>query len=105
MNIYLTALSDYLKGIIILLIMDQAGWHTAKDLIIPDNIRILYLPPYSPELNPVEKLWEWLKKEIGHNFFYKSLDDMSDATCIEYNKLDNQSLKKLCNCKYLSYYN
>ena len=45
-------------------ILDQAGWHGAKALRIPDNLSLLPLPPYSPELNPVENLWQFL----GHNF-------------------------------------
>jgi len=38
--------------------MEQAGWHKAKDLKLPNTIELLFLPPYSPELNPVEKLWQ-----------------------------------------------
>jgi putative transposase len=45
-------------------ILDQAGWHVAKALIVPDNITLLPLPPYSPELNPIENLWQFLK----HNY-------------------------------------
>ena len=43
------------------LIMDQAGWHKARKLVVPDNIVILYLPPYSPEPNPVENLWGYMR--------------------------------------------
>jgi len=68
------------------------------------NISFIILPAYSPELNPVEKLWEWIKKECIHNFIYDSLDDMMDAVCNEFKKLDATALKKLCNCNYLSYY-
>ena len=45
-------------------ILDQAGWHGAHALRIPDNVSLLPLPPYSPELNPIENLWQFLK----HNF-------------------------------------
>jgi hypothetical protein len=37
--------------------MDKAGWHTAGDLVVPDNLSLVFLPPYSPELNPIERLW------------------------------------------------
>jgi transposase len=37
--------------------MDKAGWHTASDLVAPENLSLLFLPPYSPELNPIERLW------------------------------------------------
>jgi len=44
------------------LVLDGAGWHTSQALKPPDNITLLCLPPYSPELNPVENVWEYLRK-------------------------------------------
>ena len=44
-----------------LLIMDGAGWHSAKGLNVPDNITLLKLPPYAPELNPMENVWQYLR--------------------------------------------
>jgi len=104
-NAYLGKLGEYFRERKIILIMDQAGWHKSKELVIPENIQFLFLPPYSPELNPVEKLWEWMKKECVHNFFYDLLTDLSDAVCKEYNKLTETQYKKLCNCNYLSFIN
>jgi len=104
MNLYLTELSTYIEKKIIL-IMDGAGWHRSNELMNFKNIQIIILPAYSPELNPVEKLWEWLKKECCHNYVYESLDVMMDAVCEEFKKLDMIALKRLCNCNYLSYYN
>ena len=46
------------------LIVDQAAWHTSKKLNIPSNITILALPPYSPELNPMEQVWQFLKQKF-----------------------------------------
>lgn len=57
MNVFLSELSKEYPSDKIALIMDGAGWHKSKALKIPDNIVIFYLPPYSPELNPVERLW------------------------------------------------
>ena len=59
MNIYLKDLSKEIKKDFIL-IMDGAGWHSSKNLIIPKNIQIVILPPYCPELNPVERLWRYI---------------------------------------------
>ena len=44
------------------LVLDQAGWHGARALVVPDNITLVPLPPYSPELNPEERLWLYLRK-------------------------------------------
>lgn len=61
MNIYLESLSQKYKDEKINLVMDGAGWHKSKKLIVPENIIIIHLPPYSPELNPVERFWLHIK--------------------------------------------
>ena len=43
------------------LVLDGAGWHGGHALVVPDNISLVVLPPYSPELNPVEKVWQYLR--------------------------------------------
>ena len=102
MSIYLEQLSLSFPETKILLIMDQAGWHKSRELKAFVNIEIIYLPAYSPELNPVEKLWEWIKKECSHNFIYPDLEDLGKAVCDEYQKLSDDDFKRLCNCNYLS---
>jgi len=57
----------------LVMIMDQAGWHKAKCLNIPDNITLHWLPPYSPELNPVEHLWDDIREKWFSNKAFKSL--------------------------------
>jgi hypothetical protein len=46
------------------LVLDQTGWHGARALTVPDSIRLVPLPPYSPEFNPVERVWLYLKGGI-----------------------------------------
>ena len=81
MNVYLAELSKEFEGDKIALIMDQAGWHKAKELKIPCNIRILYLPPYSPELNPVERLWLHIKQNTLNNRIYNTTEDLAFSLC------------------------
>jgi len=57
----------------IVMVLDGAGWHTANDLREPSNMRLLFLPPYSPELNPVEHLWDELREKHFHNRVFASL--------------------------------
>jgi len=52
------------------LVLDGAGWHDSADLVMPDNITPMVLPPYSPELNPVENIWEYLRKNKLANRLY-----------------------------------
>ena len=58
----------------ILLVLDGAPNHRCGDLAVPNNITLLYLPPYSPELNPKENLWDELREKIFKNYALKSMD-------------------------------
>ena len=58
----------------ILLVLDGAPNHRSGELAVPDNIRLLYLPPYSPELNPKENLWDEIREKIFKNYALKSMD-------------------------------
>ena len=83
------------------LIMDQAGWHKAKDLKIPPNIHILYLPPYSPELNPVERLWLHIKQNILNNKVYDKIEDLEDKLCEFIRSTPDIAVKSICNTTYM----
>jgi len=57
-------------GAIAVLVMDGAGWHSSPQLTVPDNIVLLHLPPYSPELNPVENIWAYIRGNfLSHRVF------------------------------------
>jgi transposase len=58
----------------ILLVLDGAPNHRCGDLVVPANITLLYLPPYSPELNPKENLWDEIREKIFKNYALKSMD-------------------------------
>lgn len=57
----------------IVMVLDGAGWHQSKSLALAPNLRLLKLPPYSPELNPVEHLWDELREKSFHNLVFDSL--------------------------------
>ena len=78
MSIFLEEVSRRHPDDAIIMVLDGAGWHRAKDLKIPDNIRLLALPPYSPELNPVEDIWDELREKCFNNNVFKSLDAVED---------------------------
>ncbi len=69
------------------LIFDGAGWHDSKDLVMPENITPVILPPYSPELNPAENMWEHLRKNSLANRIYDTYEDIVDACCDAWNAL------------------
>ncbi|MGY4319297.1 transposase [Bradyrhizobium sp. JR3.5] len=61
-----------------IIILDQAGWHGAKQLKIPHNISLLPLPPRSPELNSQENIWQFMRQNWLSNRVFKSFDDIVD---------------------------
>lgn len=62
----------------IVMVVDGAGWHRKADFKLPENLRLLFLPPYSPELNPQEHLWDELREKYFHNHAFESLDALED---------------------------
>ena len=81
--------------------MDGAGWHRSKDLKIPKNLEIFLLPPYSPELNPVERFWLHMKKSILNNKLYDSLSQIEDEIEKFLANIDSSSIASICKVNYL----
>jgi transposase len=97
MSIFLAEVSARHPEKNILMFMDKAGWHRANNLKIPHNLRILWLPSYSPELNPAEHLWDELREKWFHNITFDSIQAVEDRLVeglivLESNKLRVQSL-------------
>lgn len=69
------------------LILDQAGWHSTPKLIIPDNITLLFLPPRSPELNPVENIWRFMRDNWLSSRVFDPHEDIVARSCEAWNKL------------------
>jgi len=74
MSLFLTEVAQRHADEFVFMVMDQAGWHLARDLIVPEKMRLMFLPPYSPELNPAEHLWEAIREECFANHVFNDLD-------------------------------
>ena len=85
--------SQIAPGAHAVLILDQAGWHTSKKLDVPANITLMPLPPRSPELNPVENVWQFMRDSWLSNRIFKSHNDIVDHCCQAWNKLIDQPWK------------
>jgi transposase len=83
------------------LVLDRAGWHTAKDLRVPDNLPLVPLPPYSPQLNPVERMWLYLRERYLSHCLLDDYDAIVDALCRAWNALTAERLHSLTSCPYL----
>ena len=86
------------------MIMDGAGWHKDKKYLLKNTkkIEIILQPPYSPELNPVEKLWQYIKDHTIKNRVYETIEELEDRIC-EFikNNLNPEISKSVCNVKYV----
>lgn len=88
MNAHLAEISRHVTpGAHALLVLDGAGWHSSNSLVVPENITLMPLPPYSPELNPVENLWQYLRQNHLANRVFDSFDDIVDVCCTAWNAL------------------
>jgi transposase len=105
MNVYLAELSKAHPGKEMLIIWDGAGWHHSHDLEIPANIQVHFLPPYSPEPNPVERLWRWLRRHVTRNRIFDSNECLMNAMEQALKKMSPAQLALLCHCSYLHYIN
>jgi transposase len=81
MNIFLKQVSQEFAQYFLILQVDQAGWHRSQQLQIPENIRLIFQPPYSPQVNPVEHIWEELREKHFANRIFSSLDDLQEHLC------------------------
>jgi transposase len=72
------------------LLLDQAGWHGSHRLEVPVNITLLPLPPRSPELNPVENVWQFMRQNWLSNRIFTSYDNILDHCCHAWNRLIDQ---------------
>jgi len=95
MNVFLEYLSSAFPDDLILLTMDKASWHRSKDLIVPENIRILHIPPYTPEMNPIEQIWKELRKIGFRNEMFKTLEKVVLRLSDTIRSLTNETVKSI----------
>ena len=81
MNVFLEELSKTYSEDHILLVCDGAGWHRSKGLKVPRNITLLRIPPYTPEMNPIEQIWKQLRSMGFKNEVFKTLKAVFKIFC------------------------
>jgi len=89
----------------VILVLDQAGWHTAKALEIPENISLLYLSAYSPELNAVERLWAHLKSHYLSNRAYADYNDLLNICTDAWNRITPENFSSICHTEWILHEN
>jgi putative transposase len=99
-NAFLDVLSKRFERDYILVCADQAAWHKSKDVVLPDNIRMFYLPARTPEMNPIEQLWP----EVRHDFknrMFKNNNLLIDELCVSLNSLTDSVIKSVTGRKWV----
>ena len=104
MRLFLDQVSQDFKEYFVIILMDQAGWHVSQHLMVPENIRIIRQPARSPELNPVEHIWDDVREKYFANRAFPNLDAVEETLCEGINYLAHHpdNLKSLTNFPFLN---
>jgi hypothetical protein len=105
MGLFLTAFAGQLApGTHAVLLLDRAGWHGAGRLAVPENVTLLPLPAYSPELNPVERVWLYLRERFLSLRVFRDYRAIVDACCAAWNRLvaEPGRLRSLCDQPWIT---
>ena len=81
MNLFLQELSKEYANDFIVLVCDGAKWHKSNTLQIPENIELVFIPPYTPEMNPIEQIWDEIREKGFKNEVFQTLDKVVERLC------------------------
>lgn len=95
MNTFLAELSLTFHDDYIILACDGAAWHKSKSLEIPKNIEIIFIPPYTPEMNPIEQIWKEIRKIGFKNEMFNSLKNVVDRLSDTLNSLSHDIIRSV----------
>ena len=101
MNFFLEKLSEQFSNDYILLICDGAAWHKSNELIIPENMELFFIPPYTPEMNPIEQIWKEIRKRGFQNEIFDSLEAVIDRLCLIIKELPATVIKSITGRKWI----
>lgn len=93
MQLFLNEIASRYPQNNIVMILDGAGWHKNQTMSLPDNLRLLFLPPYSPELNPQEHVWDEIREKFFHNRAFHSLQALESQLCQALNQLESEPFR------------
>ena len=95
MNVFIDLLSKTYPDDIIVMVCDRATWHKSKTLELPENIHMLHIPPYTPEMNPIEQIWRELRTCGFRNESFHSLQDVENRLVVTINNLTNETVRSI----------
>lgn len=101
MNLFLEKLSEEYADDIILLCCDGAAWHKSGTLHLPENIVLFHIPPYTPEMNPIEQIWKEIRKRGFRNEVFATLENVMDRLCETIHDLPKQLVSSITGRKWI----
>lgn len=102
---YLHDFSLYRPEELKVLVIDNAGFHSTKNIVVPKNIVLLRIPPYTPELNPCEQIWAWIKNRFKNQIF-ETMESLKTWLHNQVRQMDNQLIKSIVsNHHFLNQFN
>ncbi|MEZ4529206.1 MAG: transposase [Desulfobacterales bacterium] len=97
---FIDEFSKHFQNIMNIMLIDSAGIHKAERLVIPENIRLIFLPPYSPDLNPIERFWQYIKKDTKGKIFF-GIPEMKDCAADILKKCSSKTTASLTGFSYI----
>lgn len=101
MNEFLHQLSAYYSDDYLILVMDNATWHKSQALELPENITCTFIPPYTPEMNPIEQVWAEIRKRGFKNKAFKSLEEVILKLETVIQNLETECLRRIVHRKWI----
>jgi len=89
----------------VVLVLDGAGWHASNDLVIPASMTLLFLPPYSPELMPMERVWAWMRQHHLSNRIFENETAIDQACAESWNGLTPERLRSITATEWITHEN
>ena len=95
MNIFLEYLSAKYPDAYIVLVCDGAAWHKSGTLKLCRNVELVFIPPYTPEMNPIEQIWKELRARGFHNEVFQTLEKVVDRLCDTIRSLTPETIRSI----------
>jgi transposase len=105
MSLFLAEVASRYPEDHLVMVLDGAAWHKSKSLAVPANMQLVFLPPYSPELNPVEQLWKGLRSKWFANKLFQTMQALEDqlVQALQWVAHSTQWVKSFSNYHWLRY--
>ena len=101
-NAFFDVVSHQFPNDYIVMVGDNASWHKSKGLILPDNMELMYIPAYTPEMNPTEQVWDEIREKNFKNRFFETLEKVSKKLCDALHDVPKTLIKSLCNRNWIN---